>query len=211
MFNDLTGQRFGRLVAIERVGTAKDGQAQWLCQCDCGNTTVVRAGDLRRGNTQSCGCLQKEYMESDWNKTHGLAHTRIYKIWSDMKARCSNPKDTHFREYGARGITVCQEWQDDFMTFYNWSMTNGYTNELTLDRIDNNKGYSPNNCKYATRREQANNRRSNHFLTFNNETHSLSDWSRIMGIKYNALRNRIRRNWSIERALTTPVKTFKGK
>ena len=92
------------------------------------------------------------------------------------------------------------------MSFYNWSMKNGYTDKLTLDRIDNNKSYSPNNCKYATRREQANNRRSNHFLTFNNETHSLSDWSRIMGIKYSALLNRIRRNWSVERALTTFVK-----
>ena len=204
-FNDLTGQKFGRLTVIERVENAKDGQACWLCKCECGNTKRVKARDLRRGNTRSCGCLQKEYMESDWNKTHGFRHTRIYKIWTDMKQRCFNSKDTHFRQYGGRGITVCDEWKDNFMSFYNWSMANGYTDDLTLDRIDNNKGYSPENCKYATRQEQANNRRSNHFLTYNNETHSLSDWSRIMGIKYSALLNRIRRNWTIERALTTPV------
>lgn len=205
MFNDLTGQKFGRLTVIERVENAKDGQACWLCQCECGNTKIVRAGDLRRRNTKSCGCIKREQSIQQLT-IHGLAHTRIYKIWSDMKARCSNPKDTHFREYGERGITVCNEWKNDFMSFYNWSMKNGYTDKLTLDRIDNNKSYSPNNCKYATRREQANNRRSNHFLTFNNETHSLSDWSRIMGIKYSTLLNRIRRNWSVERALTTFVK-----
>ncbi len=197
-FQNLVGQRFGHLTVKERAEKRKNGMAFWVCLCDCGKISKpIRTADLKNGKTKSCGCMQ--------NKTkHGLSYSRIYQTWADMKARCFNPNHRAFQYYGDRGITVCDEWKDDFQAFYDWALSHGYSDELTIDRIDANGNYEPSNCRWVTFKVQENNTRRNRYITYNNKTQSMAEWADELGIKYNTLSSRINTlHWPIEKALTT--------
>lgn len=196
--------KFGRLTVLgeaENIGK----QAAWLCQCECGNQIVVRSSDLRNGRTTSCGCFHKERTK-ECNTTHGMQNTPEYDIWQHMKARCFNPKDKAFKNYGGRNITVCDEWKNSFGTFYS---DMGLRPEGTsLDRIDNNGNYEPTNCRWSTDIEQARNKRNNHLVTYEGEIKTLAEWAESLNINYFVLHARINKlNWPIERAFTEPVQT----
>lgn len=193
---DITGQRFGRLLVIEEAGR-KNRQVVWKCECDCGNTVLVRGSDLRNGGQKSCGCLH-----SKGRKTHGKSDTRIYRIWCGIKDRCCNPSCKYYGKYGGVGISVCDQWKDSFENFYSWSVANGYSDELTIDRIDNRKGYSPDNCRWATYQQQTDNRRCTQNITFNGKSQTLKQWAKETGINYVTLWWRFKNGWVPEKALS---------
>lgn len=196
---DLTGQKFGRLTVIKRAEN-KSGQTMWLCRCECGNERFVCGGNLKSGHTKSCGCLNNE-MIGNLNKTHHKYNTRLHGIWAAMKSRCYNPKNNRFKNYGGKGIEVCEDWQS-FKPFYDWAMANGYREDLTLDRKDGNKNYCPENCRWATQEEQQNNRSNNHLITYNGETHTLAQWAKLKNINSATLAARLKKGWSTEKAMT---------
>lgn len=202
---DLTGQKFGRLTVIARSDD-KRKEVRWECRCACGNQTTVTSISLRKGTTRSCGCLRKE-TTARRRATHGKAKSRLYITWKGIKSRIHNKNERDYEYYGGRGIGVCPEWEDDFQAFHDWAIANGYADDLTIDRIDNNKNYSPDNCRWVDMKTQNNNKRSNKQITFRGKTQNLSQWAKELGIPRTALSNRIHvSGWSIERALTTPVK-----
>lgn len=198
-FQDLTGKRFGKLTVVERACPEKKDKVYWVCRCDCGNYSIATSGNLKSGNTTGCGCLQIEARRKA-NTTHGQTETRLYKAWESMRQRCNNPKKDHYKDYGGRGISVCEEWDRSFSSFCDWAMSHGYGENLTLDRIDADGNYCPENCRWATVKEQQNNRRNNHLLTYKNETHSMMEWSEILGVDYCALKRKIRKGVSTEEA-----------
>lgn len=183
--NDLIGRRFGRLVV---VGIDDRGvkRTYYFCQCDCGNTKSVRSDGLLSGAVQSCGCMKREQDRENLtaNHKHKMSHTRPYEIWQGMKKRCYNPHDARYDRYGGRGITVCDEWRNDFKAFYKWALENGYADNLTIDRIDNDKGYSPDNCRWADAETQCRNRASNISITIGNATKTLTEWCEIFELDY---------------------------
>ena len=202
---DISGQRFGRLVVIEKSGYKGDTVA-WKCKCDCGNELRVRGKDLRRGFTQSCGCMRREKLVQQ-NTRHGLHGSRLYNVWGLMVQRCYNPNTPCYSNYGGRGIAISPEWRESFKSFSDWAIHNGYSDDLTIDRIDNSKGYFPENCRWVTRKIQANNTRRNHLITYNSVTHTLSEWADVLGMSPDTLGARIYRGWTVDKALTTPLRT----
>jgi len=203
---DLTGQRFGRLVVLERAENAKDGSICWKCKCDCGKIIVTRANSLRMNRTKSCGCLQKEYFKT----SHKESKTKFYKLWHGIIERCENSTNGSYKNYGAKGITICEEWHN-YENFKNWALNNGYKEGLSIDRIDNNKGYYPENCRWVTFIKQQNNKKDNHYITYNGKTQSISDWARELGTKYYTIHARIKRGWTEEEAISIPIGCSKNK
>lgn len=189
----IVGKRFGRLVVLglDHV-SGKHNSTWWRCKCDCGNETVVYRGGLTSGDIVSCGCYRKEHIH-EYSRKHGLSHDPLYIVWGGMIQRCTNEHADNFQRYGGRGIIVCEDWRKNFENFYNWAISNGYENGLTLDRINNNSGYFPENCRWIDRRAQQNNTRRNRFIEYKGETHTIAEWSRILNINYATLWSKINR------------------
>lgn len=223
-FQDLTGKRFGRLTVVKRaddyVSPKGRHNTRWLCKCDCGNQTTVVSGDLRSGKVKSCKCLQSEatVLKNKKRATHGLSQSLLYNILHGMNDRCHNKKFKYYFNYGGRGIKVCDEWNKDLIgiekaikNFYNWSKQNGYKRGLTIDRIDNDGNYEPNNCRWVTRKVNNNNKRNNYKITFNGKTQDVAQWSEETNISYGCLRRRIAIGWDIKKALTLEPKVGNNK
>ena len=207
---ELVGVRFGRLV-VKECHHSTGGRVFWLCNCDCGNQSVVRHGNLTSGNTKSCGCLGEESRRKNMEHAANMVAThrysnkeRLYTIWARMRQRCRNPRYNRANSYYEKGITVCKEW-DDYLVFREWAYANGYRDDLSIDRIDNDGNYCPENCRWATPKEQANNRSSNHLITFRGETLTIREWALRMKMAESTLSSRLLRGWDVESALTIPV------
>lgn len=204
---NLVGQKFGKLTVLGEDVERNKGRVYWICKCDCGNIARVTTANLRSGSVKSCGCLVKETAKKV-NSKHNMRGTRLYSIWVDMRRRCRNKNYHAYKNYGGRGIFVCKEWDEDFMPFYNWSINNGYADNLSIDRINNNDGYYPENCRWVTALEQGNNTRICRYITIDNITKSLADWCRVYNTNAAMVRERIKRGWDEETAIKTPQILF---
>lgn len=204
-FIDLTGQKFGRLTVVKRA-EKKRKLVYWLCQCECGVLKEVLAFNVRSGHTQSCGCLHKESVTTHGNAPRGN-HSPEYGIWSGMLTRAAEgkpPSKDHDR-YRGRGITVCDRWQDSFEAFL-MDMGPRPSRNHSLDRIDNDGNYCPENCRWATRKEQSRNTRTNKMLVYRGETRCLAEWVEITGVPRVTIRTRLRLGWTVEQAFETPIR-----
>lgn len=211
---DLVGESFDLLTVIEysHKEQAKRGYRHyWKCKCECGNIVIRRADSLKGKGVKSCGCYREKILKehnfkiNNPKKTHGKTNTRLYKIYSKIKERCYYEKYPEYNLYGGRGIKMCEEWKTDFMSFYNWSINNGYNDKLSIDRIDFNGNYEPDNCRWADNILQANNKRNNIVLEYNGEKHTLPEWAKILELPYSTLANRYKRGKSIDEILN-PIK-----
>lgn len=203
-FNNIAGKKFSRLTVIKRSWSNERKKWLWSCRCECGTIISVTTSDLVTGNTKSCGCLRRDTI-ARYSTSHGQSQTHLYGIWKKMRDRCKNKNIKSYKNYGLRGIRVCDEWQK-FEPFYTWAITHGYTQGLTIDRIDNNGNYSPDNCRWATMKEQSQNRRTS--VLFNGRC--LKSWAEENGIPYKTLHYRIKHGWSFERAISEPVNIRKA-
>lgn len=174
---DITGQKFGRLTAVKRIRVK--GKSMWLFNCDCGNQKEALPAPVRNGHTTSCGCRQKECRN---HTKHGESKTRLFSTWQSMKDRCNNSKSKFYKNYGGRGIKICEEW-GEFIAFRDWSLLNGYSDNLSIDRINNDGNYEPSNCRFTTHSIQNRNKRNNVYIKINEETKTLTDWAEMLNIK----------------------------
>lgn len=201
------GDVFGRYKILDFVKLEK---LNAICECECEVVKTVLLRSLLTGNTKSCGCFNSDLVIKR-NKKHGRlqnGRTRLYGIWQDMKRRCSSKSRADSKNYHQKGIRVCESWADDFPSFEDSAIKNGYNDHLTIERIDNNKGYNPENCKWIPKEEQSKNRASNHFITYEKRTQTLSDWAKELNIKRTTLSSRIvTRGWEIEKAFSTKIKS----
>lgn len=208
-WNDLTGKRFGRLTVIEQVEPYISPKGipniQWQCKCDCGNEVIVRSGALTTGHTQSCGCYGFERARESTTK-HLKSDTRLYWVWHGMIQRCENPNAHSYKLYGGRGISVCKEWRDSFIPFYEWAMSNGYNpdalqGECTIDRIDNDGNYCPENCRWVGSEIQANNKRTNCLITYNGDTLTVNQMARKYKLNISSFRANLNKGMAVEIAI----------
>lgn len=200
---DMRGLKTGKITVIERVGS-KGGQALWLCECECGNKFLQYGGPIRKGKIKSCGCLYRDKNDrariarmTIAKEKHGDSFNRLYFIWNDIKGRCNNPNNADYGNYGGRGIKVCDEWMHDYLAFKQWATDAGYDwnakrGECTIDRIDVNGDYSPDNCRWANMKAQSRNKRNTCRITYNGETHTTGEWSEITGISRDTIYSRYR-------------------
>lgn len=202
---NIAGQRFGRLTVIERVESPK-AQAQWRCVCDCGKETIVASQSLRCGHTRSCGCYGREVSASHTPSfyTHGESRTRLYGIWKGMRSRCRSKNCKFFEYYGGRGIKVCQDWNESYVLFRDWALANGYQENLTIDRIDVNGNYCPENCRWVSMKVQMNNTRANRRITLNGESKTMAEWAESTGLSYETIRNRTIKGKPADEVLQMP-------
>ena len=203
------GVQDSRLTVVSRsnnVGSGRKVKAVWLCRCECGNMIEIRA-DAIRFTTLSCGCLQKEVASKNvvsahnHSKTHGDSKSRLYRIWTSMKTRCYNSNHEAYNLYGGRGITVCDEWRDNYIEFEHWAVNNGYAPNLTIDRIDVDGGYYPDNCRWATPKEQSNNKSNNHAIIVDGICHNVTEWANISGVNRETIYWRIKHGWDAHDAV----------
>lgn len=206
---DLTGQRFGRLVAVRSCEERRNGSVMWECRCDCGTTLLVRAGYLTFGSTVSCGCYRKDQQRAAVT-THGGTLRREYRIWAGIRTRCVNEKDKRYHDYGGRGIVICNRWKDSFENFYA-DMGPRPSPKHSIDRRNNDGPYSPENCRWATEKEQQMNRSTTFYVSYSGKTQNLNVWSQETGIPHKVIYTRMYRGWSAEKALTTPYTPRKKK
>ena len=203
-FQDLTGFKFGRLTVIsrakDRIEPSGKHRIMWYCRCDCGNEKIVCGESLRDGRSTSCGCFRTDIMRE--KTTHRCEPKHLYGLYNSMKARCYNQNTKAYKDYGGRGVYVCDQWRNDFSAFRDWAFSNGYKRGLSIDRIDNSGPYSPDNCRWATMEEQCNNRRSNHLIAINGQTRTLSQWAKIYHKNPKTIFSRVYSGWSPERAVT---------
>ena len=184
---DLTGKRFGRWIVLKRTSNGKDRHARWFCKCECGRERIIGDFQLRNGISRQC--------HSCGNTKHGLSRTRIYGVWDGMIQRCENPNHMSYKDYGGRGIKICKEWRRDPATFCKWALANGYKEGLTIDRIDNDGDYRPDNCQFITMAKQNRNRRANRLIKVGGEVKSIIEWAEQAEINYQTLRSRLNAGW----------------
>lgn len=207
------GKRFNHYIVIRRERKDEKGVYWFLCKCDCGKEFLMRCTQI--GKVKSCGCMTKKII-GDAQRKHNVEDNRLYGVWVSMKKRCYQKSHKSYPEYGGRGIKVCKEWLEDFTAFRDWAVDHGYKNdaeymECTIDRVNTNGNYEPANCRWVNMKMQGNNRRSNRNLTYNGETHTISEWSNIVGIKFCTIWKRLENGWSVEDALTRRKKLWRGK
>lgn len=199
---DITGMKFGRLTVLRLSHKDKRQECHWLCKCECGNEKTVSGNKLRSGNTKSCGCMQKEFLDGRLRRKHGLTNTKLYATWENMKHRCGDPKNWMYPHYGGRGIKVCEEWLDS-SAFIEWALSHGYKEGLSIERINVDGNYEPDNCKWVELKEQYLNRTDSHFVTAFGKTQTISEWAKESGLKYDTIERRINQyGWDAERAVT---------
>lgn len=199
---DITGMKFGRLTVLRLSHKDNRHECHWLCKCDCGNEKTVSGNKLRSGNTKSCGCMQKEFLDGRLRRKHGLTNTKLYATWENMKHRCNDPNNWMYPNYGGRGIKVCEEWLDS-STFFEWAFDHGYEEGLSIERINVNRNYEPNNCEWVPIEEQYLNRTDSHFVTAFGKTQTISEWAKESGLKYDTIERRLNQyGWDAERAVT---------
>ena len=198
------GDKFGKWTIIEEIAPkiiSNKPRRMFRCQCECGNIGEVQLSCLRNGHSTSCGCEQKKKASSA-NTKHGLEKHPLYCTWKNMKKRCNNPNASEYENYGGRGISVCEEWSNSFQNFYNWAINNSWSKELTIDRIDVNENYCPENCRWANIKTQMNNTTKNHYIKYNGDTYTLSTLSEHLNIPYNIVRYRLSNcKWTIEQLI----------
>lgn len=196
---ELIGKKIGKLFVVEKTNEkASNGEYKYKCICECGKEKNIRGSNLKNGNSKSCGCYNV-IKRSKVSKGYRQNNLRLYNIYQNMKERCYNKNFKEYKHYGGRNIKICEEWQSDYRKFYEWSMNNGYNNNLTIDRINVDGDYEPKNCRWITRQEQAYNKRNSKYITYKGETKTLAEWSKELNMSQPKLRYRIM-NWDIEQA-----------